>query len=223
MSYLALNGVRVNAARLVIPYSGAWTADLELDGAVLPTGPASLVLGSSTLSGTVLSAQSVAWANHLRVRLVGGRGGWRKAVAARAYHDDGGVRRADVLDGLATECGETIVSAGDLTRLGVDFVRCAGTAARALDAILGGVAWWVGLDGVTRYGTRPTATLAPLVELLDVEERGRVAVFGTEDPGAVPIGARFVDSRLGGSAMVREVEFEARANVTRVRAWAVAA
>ena len=218
---LTLNGARANVARLHVPAGGRWLVDVELDGTDVPTGAATVTIGDLTLVGTVAPWFSGSFVGVSRVRVVAGAGGWSRAVPQRAYHDDGGVRRAMLLDALAREVGETIETAGDTTRLGVDFVRCAATGARALDAVLAGAPWRVDFDGVTRYGDRPVAALGEGAELLDVDPRARLMSFAAPSPAAVPIGALVTDARMGAPLVVREVEATVTAGTARILAWGV--
>lgn len=218
---LTLNGARANVARLHVPAGGRWLVDVELDGTDVPTGAATVTIGGLTLVGTVASTFSGSFVGVSRVRVVAGAGGWSKVVPQRAYHDDGGVRRAMLLDALAREVGETIETSGDTTRLGVDFVRYAAPGARALDAVLAGIPWRVDFDGVTRYGARPAAALGEGAELLDVDPRARLMTFAAPSPAAVPIGALVTDARMGAPLVVREIEATVTAGAARILAWGV--
>ncbi len=218
---LSLNGARANTARLHVPFAGRWLVDLELDGTAVPTGAAKVTIGGLTLVGTVVPAFSGAFVGVSRVRVLGGAGGWSKVAPARSYHDDAGVRRAMVLERLAGDVGETIETTGDATRLEIDLVRRAETAARALDHVLGGILWRVDYDGVTRYGARPAATLGAGVELLDVDMRSRLLTFAAPDPSAVPVGAVVTDARMSGPLVVRELEAVITPGQARITAWGV--
>lgn len=222
-AYLALNGVRANSGRLHVPFAGRWLVDLELDGTAVPSGSAKVTIGTLSLVGTIVPQFSGLYASLVRVRVVAGAGGWSRVVAPRSYHDDGGVRRADVLGALARDVGETVDTAGDSTRLGIDFVRVAEAGARALEGVLGATPWRVDFDGVTRYGARAVAALARDAELLEVEPRTKILTFGAGDPGSVPIGAQVVDARLGAPLVVRELDVAIGPEGHRILAWGIAA
>lgn len=218
---LTLNGARANVARLHVPAGGRWLVDVELDGTSVPTGSATVTIGDLTLVGTVATWFSGSFVGVSRVRVVAGAAGWSKVVPQRSYHDDGGVRRAMLLDALAREVGETIETTGDATRLDIDFVRYTTTGARALDRVLGGLPWRVDFDGVTRYGDRPAATLGEGAELLDFDPRAHTMTFAAPSPASVPIGATVTDARMGAPLVVREVEATVTAGAARILAWGV--
>lgn len=79
-----LSGTPVVKARLCVPYSGIWHADVVLDR-VLPVplvGPQVLTLSGSTWVGAVVRSGS--YAGSRGVRIVGGTGGWRTPIPAAA-------------------------------------------------------------------------------------------------------------------------------------------
>ncbi len=220
--YLSFNGILANTATLRVPYAGRWLVDIDYDGDEVPSGAATVKVGSLVLVGTVVPAFTGLFLGHVRARVIAGAGGWHKRVASRSYHDDGGVRRAEVLGALARDAGETIDTAGDKTRMRIDFVRLAGPAGAVLEDVLGTTPWRVDFDGVTRYGARPAAELGAEAELLEVPPGTGALLFAAPDPLSVPIGARVVDPRLGGELVVRELEVAVTAGSARISAWGVA-
>jgi len=222
-AFVSINGILANSATVHFPFAGRWILDLRLDGAVMLSGLATAKIGVLTLVGTVVPAYSGAWVGGSAVRVVGGAGGWSKRVNARSYHNDGLVKRADVLTALARDAGEQLDTGGDAARLRSDFTRLAGPASRVLEHVLGVVPWRVDFDGVTRYGDRPAAAIGVGAELLEVDVQKKLMTFGTTDPTSVPIGARVDDARLGGPLVFREVVIEVKASSARLLAWGVAA
>ena len=222
-AYLAINGVAALSVRATVPYSGRWFVDVDVDleAKAVPTGSAVVVIGETTLRGTIASEWSNAWIGRVRVRVVAGANGWSRSVAARSYHDDGGVRRVEVLEALARDTGETIDTASDGQRMAIDFARPAGTASRTLELVAPG--WRVDFDGVTRYGARTSPALPKGAQLLEAEAGGRVLTFAADDLSALPLGVRVEDGRLSVPVVVREVRFEASPQQTRAMAWAVPA
>lgn len=217
--YLSLNGARANHARLRVPFAGRWYADVYLDGAEAPAGAATLQVGEVTFAGTIAPEHSGAFVGAVAVRLIGGANGWGKTVAARSYHNDIGVKRADVVAALANDIGEKLDAAGDAERIHVDFTRLSGPAWLVLEHLLGATPWRVDFDGTTRYGARPAATLAGDAELLDVDSRQKLMTFSAPDPSSVPIGAVVSDKRLPAPLTVRELDIEIGASGTRITAW----
>jgi len=218
---LTLNGARANVARLHVPAGGRWLVDVELDGTDVPTGAATVTIGDLTLSGTVAATFSGSFVGVSRVRVVAGAGGWSRAVPQRAYHDDGGVRRAMLLDALAREVGETIDTTGDATRLDIDHVRFAATGARALDAVLVARSSRDAVDRARRQLDSLIHADYEGAELLDVDPRARLMSFAAPSPAAVPIGALVTDARMGAPLVVREVEATITAGAARILAWGV--
>ena len=101
--YASLGGARASSCALTIPYYGLWSADgmLPADSAIEEL--TTLVIGNLTLTGAV--HRQAAFAGSRSLRLVGGRGGWRKPLSARAYANPIGLRRSVVLGDAARECG----------------------------------------------------------------------------------------------------------------------
>lgn len=221
--FLAFNGIRANTASMLVPYAGRWVIDVTYDGDAVPSGPAVVTLGSLTLVGTVDPNNTSVFNARVVARVVAGAGGWPRTVPPRAYHDDLGVRRAEILAGLARDSGETIDFTGDATRLGVDFLRLADEpATTVLEAALRELPWRVDFDGVTRYGARPAAALGPDAELLDVADLGsKLLTFGCDDPASIPIGAVVTDARLGAPLVIRELSVLVESGKTRVTALGV--
>jgi len=73
-----LNGIACTRVHLLLLWKGAWVADCDLDAstpAAAPTsGPASLVVGGVTMTGTVDPRYSGTFANRAHACVVGGAG-----------------------------------------------------------------------------------------------------------------------------------------------------
>lgn len=222
--YAAVAGRRVVAADIRIPWVGTWTADLAVDevGAAL-TGRVTVTLGGLSLVGTVDDVHAGAWAEGRGVRVVGGAGGWGKALPPKGHHNDAGVKLSTVLSGAALEAGETLSLAAALeTRIGVDFVRDAGPASAVFAAAAPAALWWVDPAGVTQVAaSRASSEVAKGadLELLDFDPiEGRAELAG--DPAAVPIGTvlRF-PGRLPAPMVVRELALLLDEERLRISAW----
>lgn len=197
---IQINGQRAKAARLLIPWNGAWSVDLDFDlgdDRIVPTGAAELVVAGVTILGT-FTASSGRFAEHAKATIVGGAGGWSATVAAKHFHNDAGVKLSTVLETTAAEVGERIGS-GPSTALGADYVRISGYAARVLD----GIAWHTDFERGTVVGERPALTLPEGVDVLSWDpemQRLELAADALILPGMVVFDDRF------GSVTIRDVE-----------------
>ncbi len=189
-SFLALNGARVVSGHVSVPYYGTWTADVMLPiGTSLSVGTAvTLTLGNLTLAGSVY--RSGAFAGQVRIRAMGGGGGWQKTVSAQQYALGGGVQLSTVLKDLAATVGEKVNVVQDFT-LGSTFTREATWAGRILRQIAGPL-WYVDTTGVTQVrASRPTSTIATAFEIVRYDgDRGEFEV-ATEDYASWQPGATF--------------------------------
>jgi hypothetical protein len=195
MSTLA--GHRVTKARVHVPAWGVWYAEASLDEEAALSGRVSLVVADLTLSGTILSG-GPGPKGRSSFRIAGGAGGWGRTVPARSYANDAGVKAATVLVDAATASGETIDPATlPSTRLGPAWAREIGPAARVLEQIFP-AGWYVGEDGTTRIGKRPSAALKTPAVVSSVDlARGTVALAAESIasilPGVVVEGITAVD------------------------------
>jgi hypothetical protein len=154
------------------------------------------------------------------VRVVAGAAGWGDELRARNYHNDAGVKAKLIAEDAARECGERIgVFVPAVERVGKDYVRAIGGAARALEAACGpGVAWWVDYAGVTHAGPRAAVPLGlTRYTVLSYDPRSRVVTLATEDPGDVVIGTQL--TQLDAPGVVREFQLSVTPSQARVTAW----
>lgn len=207
--FASVNGRRVIAADIRLPWQGVWSADLTLDeaGPAL-SGAVTIEVGGLTLRGTVDLQHGGEFANARELRVLGGAGGWGTELPPRSWHNDAGVKVSEVLRAAATEAGETVaLGAGVEARLGPDYIRERGPASAAFMGAAPAAAWWVDTAGVTQVATaRPTAELAKGadVEVLDLDAlEGTAELAG--DPAAVPVGTILRDGRLAAPLVVREL------------------
>lgn len=218
---ITLAGERVTRVVLHVPPIGPWWADVDLEAAPELSGAVTLALGALELHGTIAAAQDGTFALRRRTRVVAGGGGWSKLLPAKAYHNDLLVRARTVAEDAAREAGEQLSLddfAPGLERIGADYVRQSGPAARVLEDVIGGVPWWVDYDGVTHVGARASSTpAADAYQLLDYDPRERVATIALDDLGALTIGA-VLSEGLDAPQTVREIELEIGERI-RARAW----
>ena len=156
MSFAELNGSRIMSGSVTIPYYGLWTADIALAAA----GPlpilCTLTIGNLTLQGAVY--RSASFTQSRSARIVGGFGGWRKAVPAQAYYNPRGINLSLPLRDAASLVGEQVQVTNDAS-IGTSFVREAAPAERLLRQMCG-PEWFVDVNGVTQIGVlRPTGRI----------------------------------------------------------------
>jgi len=153
--YAALNGRRVVSGTLMIPYYGAWTADVVLSVAdTIPT-QTQLVIGDLTLTCAVYRQLSSAGSRSARI--VAGFGGWRKTIPAQAYSNPSGLRVSLLLGDAAKLVGEKVSVAQDMS-VGSLFVRENAPATRVLRQLAGSL-WWIDANGTTQVGPRSSAAI----------------------------------------------------------------
>lgn len=197
MSTATLASKRVTHARVPLPAWGIWWAEASLDEEVRLSGRVILTVADLALSGTVMSG-GPGPIGRSRYRIAAGAGAWGKTIPARHYANDAGVKAATVVADAASACGETLdLATVPATRLGPAYTRGEGPAARVLESIFPS-GWYVGEDGVTRIGKRPTSTLIALAAIQSVDAaRGTVALASDEIarlvPGVVVEGITAVD------------------------------
>lgn len=219
-----LNGLDVISARLLIPWRGAWVADLDLNpeiAAAMPTsGPATLVLGTppdrvTTLLGTIDPRFSGIFVATGKVRIVGGAGGWDKTIPSQHFASPAGaLTSTQILQATAALVQELVVDLAP-TPWGTDYVRSAGPASR----VFGDADWYVDLTTPTTFvGPRKPALPDPSLEVLAYDP-GRAFAEVACDVVIVP-GTTIVDPRIGTTPIVvRDVEQTFTAAGSRAMLW----
>jgi hypothetical protein len=225
-AFATLGNARVRRLGLTVPNVGVWFADIHLldDDALIDGAKVDLRIGPTLWRGTVLPGENGIFALTRMCRVRGGGGGWSRTLGPKHYHNDFGVRAAEVVADLCRETGETLGSFVPVAeRIGVDYVRAAGiTAAGSLADVIGAVPWWVDQAGLTNVGTRPATQLnAGTYELLAYDPRLRMATLGVNasDIGPIAIGATLVDQRIDRAAVIREYTVELEEDRLRVNAY----
>jgi len=219
--YAAVEGHRLTALRLTVSNAGPWIADCDFEAEPELSGRVTITVGDALrLSGTVVASSSGTFGAQRRARIIAGAGAWASEVPAKGYHADNGVRARTVAEDAARAVGEQL---GDFIpaseRVGRDYARQAGPASRALEDVLGGVAWWVDYDGVTHAGPRPATPLdAAAYQVLAYDPRDRIATLAVDDPAAVRVGS-VISERLDGAHTVRSLELRITGRELRVLAW----
>lgn len=163
MSDATLNGQPVIRADHKQPYSGAWTAEIELDTDTRPLGAASLVLLGRTWQGTViadpadstnaLSGDSGGW---FRCRIVGGAGGLQKPVTPTEWSQGALVQTVlTYILGAGGEVQAATISTDLLGKVLPQWSIATSTVGEALSAFAEtlGVIWRVLDDGTIWLGS----------------------------------------------------------------------
>jgi hypothetical protein len=197
-AFAELNGLPITSMHLVVPALGIWHADVSLGGSADPTGPQTLTLAGSTWLGTVF--RSVTLAGEDKLRLVGGAGGWRKAIPAQQYQSQVGVPTSTVLSDAASLVGELppVLAPTIPFSLGNAFVRQAGAASLVLQQIVGD-AWWMDLSGVVQTAARPTTAITSSFVVESSQGGAGWYRIATESPGDWQPGATFSGPTASGS------------------------
>lgn len=174
---------------------GVWWADATLDEAVTLSGAVELVIADLHLHGTIVSGGPTT-AGRSYYRIAGGAGGWGKTIPSAGYANDAGVKLSTVLGDAARACGESLAGA-PTTPVGDAYVRPEDTASRVMQLLVP-AGWYVGEDGITRVGKRPSATLSVPAVVKPIDRAaGRVELaansIATILPGVVVEGIEAVD------------------------------
>jgi hypothetical protein len=154
-----VNGRQAIELRLSLPRTGAWWADVLLEGDAELTGAVTLTLSDLVLSGTAFRAKP--YAGSTRARLVAGNGGWGRTVKERGYQSPSGLQLAPILGDAARDVGERMGTVASAT-VGTAYGRTRAAASQVfalLRALPGYARWWVDDLGVTQVGTRATGVI----------------------------------------------------------------
>lgn len=217
MTEISINGHGLTQLRVLVSNVGPWIAECDLQENPTITDRATIRAGSLTLTGTV--GRGGEYGLQRRVRVVAGAAGWSNEIKSKPYHNDAGVKARLVAEDAARECGETLgqfIPTDD--RLGRDYVRSAGVAARTLEACSGGVPWWVDYAGITQVGPRAAVDISPdRVQVLSYDPRSRIALLAPDDPTDVAIGGTL--PQLPSQGVIREYQIDISPKQFRVTAW----
>lgn len=210
------------AARVVVtvPATGAWFADVDLEGDAEVSGQVTLRLGTAELVGTVDSTRAGAYTLERKVRVVAGAGGWGRLLAPRGYHSDAGVSARMVAEDAVREAGEQLGGFSPAAaQLGIDYVRSSGPASRVLEEAAGGARWWVDYDGVTHVGARvAAAAVVGAYQVLAYDPRSHHVILAVDDVAAVAIGSILSDG-LDTPETVRELAIIVGPDGIRIEAF----
>lgn len=195
-----LSGVPIVRARLIVPLTGLWHADVTLDRA---DGPALLVPQVLTLAGSTWACtpiRAIDFSGQRQLRLVGGAGGWRKVVPFQEYQSPIGVPAQMVLTDAASLVGELtpVVAPTIPVTVGPYFCRQRGRAGLVLNQVLG-ASWWLDPLGVVQSVPRVPAPVASPFDAIEVDGvLGRYEV-ATDFPGDWAPGKLFAGPTISGT------------------------
>lgn len=161
IAFAELNGSRVTSGTIALPYNGLWVADVQLDVPVVASGLVTLTLGGLSLKGSVFRMNSFTGTTF--ARLVGGANGWGKAVPAKEYRSQFGVKFSTIAGDAARAVGETVSVVADFT-VGEFYERQNARAGRVLDTFA--PVWWMRADGVTVVGDRANTNVTSPFDVL---------------------------------------------------------
>lgn len=213
-AFASVAGLRVIGARAELPSSGIWTADVELDTPAELRGRVELAIAGLVLRGTAeLGGPYQGAASY---RIVGGAGGWRKRLPAKAYRDAVGVRLSTVAGDAARAAGEELAPITDRV-VGQAWVRAAGPGSRVLD-LLQGRAWRMGNDGVTTFAEPPAGDVAVAYDVVSVSRSRRVVKLATEAPEGFPVGAT-LRAGVPVSLVIAQVHIDLSSSGLRLTVW----
>lgn len=220
MTTASVNGERLASARIRVPFSGPWIADVVFEGApTFSDRPTILLGGNLELVGTFDPRNDGTRGEQRFARIVGGANGWGSVLPVRHYHNDAGVRGVNVATDAAREAGEVLADFDGVSRLGIDYVRGERPASEALEMSAGDRTWWVGYDGLTVVGNRAEFDAVDgSYEVLEVDPANRCAVLGVDDLRNVRIG-NILSERLDTPLVVRDMLIDIQPDSARVYVW----
>lgn len=211
MSSVSIDGVPVSAARFYVPGWGIPWMDLRTTeplakdrGDLARVDFAGMPVSMTVASGGEYEGTS-------RFHLVGGRGGWGRVVPDKSYRNDSGVQGALVVSDLAAEVGEQ-VEAVPQSVLGPHYARRHERASLVLHELFPS-SWRVDLDGVTRFGARPSAAYQSDATVTRVDKAARIVEFRATEVGSLVPGLTFE----GRPAV--DLEYEVTPEALTVRAY----
>jgi len=216
----AVNAHRIRLARLTIPRVGAWLADVwtddeipadELDAAL------TLRVADFALVGALVRGET--WQGSTRLRIVGGKGGWRSRLPARWYVSDAGVRPSQVAQDAARECGETISQGvSSDAPLGAWYARQAWSASRTLAQL--GLPWRIVDDGTTSLQGWPVSAIGSTFDVTAYDAARCIVELATDTPSDWRPGRTFTTPRLPADTFaISDVILTMEPGKLRVQAW----
>lgn len=219
-AFANINGETLVSATVHVPNVGPWWAEVVFELAPDIEGAATMNLGAVEFVGTFRPQDSGTFGAQRKGIFVAGAGGWSKPIAAKHYHNDGGVRARTVVEESTRLAGETLggFNVTDAV-IGVDYVRQAGPASRSLEDAIKGTVWHVGYNGRTEVGER-VSELADVTAytVLGFNPQSKTATLTVDDLSLVVVGSR-ISEGLDSEETITELRIEVTADNVRVYAY----
>ncbi len=194
-AFATIAGLPVVDYRLTMPRSGVWVCEASMADARRPKGKVDLIIGTTTLKGTV--ELSVTEYETTVVRVRGGAGGMGTKAKPKHYSN---AQLRLVLNDLLGTAGEKLSSTADsgilgtiLTHWTVLGVPVGRQVAQLLAARGPDVAWRLLSDGTVWIGKEGWRAVAPEHELLQLNPLASTLTISAEDlvlPGSTFLGRK---------------------------------
>ena len=219
-AFINVDGDTVLSASLHVPNIGPWWADVLFETAPEISGLVTLVIGSLSLTGTIVERESSSFAGQRYARIVAGAAGWGSLVEAQHYHSDSSIRAQSIAEDAARLIGETIGSfVVPNAFVGIDYSRQAGLASRVIEDVIQGAPWHVDYSGNTNIGERSTSQARPSdYQVLDFDLDNRLVTLAVDDLTTIGVGS-IISEGLNAAETVYELQVKATADSVRVKAW----
>jgi hypothetical protein len=200
MADITVNDIDVvgNESDLLLPQIGNWSAHLELDTDIPPSGQVTLTVFGVDFKGTVLrTGEQDTFVN---VLIVGGKGGLSTEIKPKMYSNQ--IQLKLLINDLLKEAGETLDDSSDIAVLSKTvpkWVRLKGQASHLLSQIVeeADAFWRVTKAGTIWIGKDPYTTVADFdYELMQTSGSMNMDVVWLNDCVLFP-GLMFNDKMIG--------------------------
>lgn len=221
-SFALVNGLPVAKTSLHVPARGAWFVDIDFEddsGTINQGDPCKFTLTDTTdaLIGRAMPSFTGTHALQRKLRMLAGNGSWGEQITGKGYHNDAGVKAALAARDVAAIVGETLGTLQpERAVLGVDYIRRAGVASRALEEITGNAPWYVDYAGVTQIGTRSSTADPKKYEVLEYNPRTHIAVLAVDDL-SIGVGS-VISARLDVQETIQSFDLEITGKTMRMTA-----
>jgi hypothetical protein len=213
-----LNRAALSEVRLQIPRYGwptAWATMQATNAPAVSETPGALMLEVAGLSIVTTAIRQGTRAELRTVQLVGGYGGWRRAVRPQGFRVGNLVSLGSYAADIARVAGERVALAPGVdrklaavsARLGEASAGALLSQACALPAGSAVVPWWVDLDGTTRLGPRTGEAVTS--QAADSDPLGRRVQFVEDNAAPLLPGGTF------GGATIEEFRLECDGETVR--------
>lgn len=211
-----IDGHQLTRVELTVPAHGIWTARVDFADAPTLSNPVTITLGPTKLVGTVTDLDGTTVAQRSCI-VVGGYGGWSQTVEPRNFADTTGVAVRTIVDQIVSRNGEQIGQwLPPHATVGTHYVLDARSGLTHLDILTSGE-HWVGYDGRTNVGARPSASIARY-EVLAYDAQARCVELALDDLTELTVGVELSD-RLDAPQTVREYRVTIDERGIRALCW----